>query len=151
MTDAFIAPERALLARLLDTDDLGHAVSAEVRRLASAIIRNAAEPHQRWLYIAGPMSGLPQFNHHAFHAAHAELQRAGFVVMNPALNGLPVTAPWHHHMRRDYGMLLACYGVAILPGWEKSRGARREVQMADDLQMPVRPVQAWCRGTFDGS
>jgi len=41
-------------------------------------------------------------------------------------------------------MLLACHGVALLPGWETSRGARREVQMADDLQMPVRPVQAWC-------
>jgi hypothetical protein len=136
-------PAQALMHRLTHPDDLGHAVSAEVRRLASAILRNEHEPSQHWLYIAGPMSGMPEFNRHAFQAAHEKLQRAGFVVMNPALNGLPIGLEWHHYLRRDLGMMLACHGVALLHGWEKSRGARLEVAWADALKMPVRSVDDW--------
>lgn len=141
-------PALALLFRTLNPDDLGHAVSAEFRALAQAIVHNVAAPHPHWLYIAGPMTGYPDENRPAFHAAHAELQSVGFVCMNPALNGLPYTAPWHHQMRRDYSMLMACHGVALLSGWERSRGARREVQMAGDLQMPVRLLADWLK---DGS
>jgi hypothetical protein len=63
--------------------------------------------------------------------------------MNPALNGLPLGLEWHQYMRRDLGMMLACHGVAFLPGWEKSRGARLEVAWADALKMPVRSVDDW--------
>lgn len=89
-------PAIALLRRLTHPADLGHAVSAEVRMLAANLLHNEADPLAHWLYIAGPMTGLPDYNYDAFHAAQAELHRAGFVVMNPALNGLPRTAPWHH-------------------------------------------------------
>lgn len=137
------APAIALLSRALNPDDLGHAVSTEFRALARAVVHNAATPQARWLYIAGPMTGYPDENRATFHAAHAELQSAGYICMNPALNGLPRTAPWHHHMRRDYSMLIACAGVALLPGWERSRGARLEVAWADALQMPVRTAADW--------
>ena len=35
---------------------------------------------QHRIYIAGPMSGLPEFNHPAFHAAAAQLRGAGYIV-----------------------------------------------------------------------
>lgn len=38
-------------------------------------------------------------------------------------------------MRADLRALLDCDVVALLPGWEQSRGARREVSIADDLGM----------------
>lgn len=138
-------PALALLARALNPDDLGHAVSTEFRALARSVVHNAAAPQARWLYIAGPMTGHPDDNRPAFHAAHAELQRAGFVCMNPALNGLPHTAPWHHQMRRDYSMLIACSGVALLPGWETSRGVRDELIVATNLQMQTGRVEDWLR------
>lgn len=136
-------PALALLRRLTHPSDLGHAVSAEVRMLAANLLHNEADPHAHWLYIAGPMTGLPDYNYDAFHAAQAELHRAGFVVMNPARNGLPMGLQWHQYMRRDLSMLIACNGIALLPGWERSRGARLEVAWADALQMPVRAVEDW--------
>lgn len=36
------------------------------------------------IYIAGPMSGYPEFNFPAFFAAEAMLNRAGWEVFNPA-------------------------------------------------------------------
>lgn len=63
--------------------------------------------------------------------------------MNPARNGLPMGLQWHQYMRRDLSMLSACNGIALLPGWERSRGARLEVAWADALQMPVRAVEDW--------
>lgn len=113
--------------------------------LAANLLHNEADPHAHWLYIAGPMTGLPDYNYDAFHAAQAELHRAGFVVMNPARNGLPMGLQWHQYMRRDLSMLSACNGIALLPGWERSRGARLEVAWADALQMPVRAAADWIK------
>jgi len=36
------------------------------------------------IYIAGPMSGLPEFNYPAFFAAAEQLTAAGYDVLNPA-------------------------------------------------------------------
>jgi hypothetical protein len=41
-------------------------------------------------YIAGPMTGLPEFNFPAFHAAAASLRARGFEVENPAQRPLPL-------------------------------------------------------------
>lgn len=40
----------------------------------------------RRLYLAGPMTGLPDFNYPAFHAAAAAWRAAGWTVANPAEN-----------------------------------------------------------------
>lgn len=38
------------------------------------------------LYIAGPMSGLPDHNYPAFHDAASVLTKAGYSILNPAEN-----------------------------------------------------------------
>lgn len=95
------------------------------------------------IYIAGPMTGLPEFNYPTFVATAQKLRRAGFTVLSPTENGLPPSAPWERHMRRDLRLLLDCQGVAVLEGWGASKGALLEVSVAQALGMPVRTVDEW--------
>lgn len=95
------------------------------------------------VYLAGPMSGLPDYNYPAFAEAAQRMRRAGFLVVNPAENGLPASAPWESHMRQDLHAMLDCQGVALLPGWEASKGAQLEVTIARALSMQVRTVGEW--------
>ena len=92
------------------------------------------------IYLAGPMSGLPNFNHDAFNAAARALRATGAQVCNPAENGLPANAPWEQHMRRDLRAMLLCDLIVLLPGWENSRGANLEVQIARALGIKIIPL-----------
>jgi len=95
------------------------------------------------LYIAGPMTGLPEFNYPAFDAAAQQLRQAGYQVVNPAEDGLPLDAPWDHHLRLAIARLMGCQAVATLPGWRNSKGARLEVHNAIEVGMHVASVDAW--------
>lgn len=46
------------------------------------------------------------------------------------------------------GINPAADGIAVLPGWQNSRGARAEVEIATHLGIEVRPVEAWLDGTI---
>lgn len=89
------------------------------------------------LYLAGPMTGLPELNFPAFHAAAARLRALGFEVVNPAEINPDPSSGWHTCMRRDIPHLVTCDGIAMLTGWESSRGAKIERQLAEDLDMFV--------------
>lgn len=95
------------------------------------------------LYIAGPMTGIEEFNYPAFHAAKDALLGAGFEVRSPADHELAEGLDWADYMRKDIPWLLECGGVAVLPGWSSSRGASLEVHIANALDMPVRPLDEW--------
>lgn len=98
----------------------------------------------RVLYCSGPMSGIEGHNFPAFDAAAAVLRKTGFVVINPADRGIVYGWSWEDYLRHDLRDLLACEGVAVLPGWEDSRGASLEVHVARALSIPVKPVEEWC-------
>ncbi|WP_263147768.1 DUF4406 domain-containing protein [Pseudomonas sp. RIT-PI-AD] len=89
------------------------------------------------LYLAGPMTGLPEFNYPAFHAEAARLRALGYDVENPAENPAPPCGSWLGYMRLGLRQLLACDGVALLPGWRDSRGAWVECMVAHSLGLPV--------------
>jgi hypothetical protein len=108
------------------------------------------------LYIAGPMTGIQEFNFPAFRQAAQQLRDAGHVVVSPHEWPLPcgcvdlpprcgaVDHAWAEFLRSDLIVLLNhAEGVALLPGWEKSRGATLEVHVAEALGMPVRPLDEW--------
>lgn len=113
---------------------------------------------ERTLYIAGPMSGLPEYNYPAFNYAAGELRVAGFEVENPADNTIE-SEDYHdwvvgrlrdglgvaHHLRAGLAQLLRCDGVAVLEDWWLSGGARWEVTTAGILGLPVRSVDEWLR------
>lgn len=91
----------------------------------------------RQIYIAGPMTGRPQFNYPLFNSAAKQLRAVGHFVMNPAENHAPPGAVWEDYMRMAIAQLLQCECVAVLPEWETSRGASLEVTIAHRLGMPV--------------
>ena len=89
------------------------------------------------IYISGPMTGIPDFNHPAFHAEAARLRALGYDVINPAEINTDPTAPWHECLKKDLMALLQCDTVAVLPGGEWSRGVRLELQVAGQLQIDI--------------
>lgn len=88
------------------------------------------------------MSGLPELNFPAFHAAAARLRAEGHEVVNPAEINVDPATGWEQCMRADIRELVTCDSLALLPGWQNSRGARLERHIADALGMMVFEVAA---------
>lgn len=95
------------------------------------------------IYLAGPMSGIPQFNFPAFDAAAADLRKRGFGVVSPselddpAFRARVLTAngtepdllgEWGNCLARDVKLIAdgGIDGIVLLPAWYPSRGARLE-------------------------
>ena len=100
------------------------------------------------IYLAGPMSGLPQFNFPAFFAAADQLRAAGFEVVSPAEidneedKGAALRSPdgqsvkrtdgvsktWGDFLARDVKLLAdtGIQGIVFLPNWQNSKGAKLE-------------------------
>jgi hypothetical protein len=89
------------------------------------------------IYIAGPMTGIPEYNFPAFNAAAARLRAEGHEVINPAEIVTDTTVPWEACMRADIRELVACDAIYLLPGFEGSRGARLERHIALELGMTM--------------
>ncbi len=89
------------------------------------------------IYIAGPMTGLPEFNYPAFNRVADLLRAKGHHVENPADNPVPPCGSWEGYMRMAIAQLVTCDTVALLPGWLNSKGARVEHQLALDLDLRV--------------
>ena len=127
------------------------------------------------LYIAGPMTNRPQFNFPAFAKAAADLRRLGYKIINPAEHDSPPVQAaalastdgsldadgkvggetWGQILARDVQLIADTVdGIAFLPDWEQSRGARLEAfvallagkhrffyyQPAEDVTSPLWPV-----------
>ncbi len=102
-------------------------------------------------YIAGPMTGIAEFNFPAFDAARDWLISLGHGAISPAdidraqgfdekgCNGTEALTEEQRFRfaRNDMGALLRVNGVVVLDGWQRSTGARNEVMMAGFLGLPV--------------
>ena len=96
------------------------------------------------LYLCGPVTGLPDYNRAAFAATAAQLEAAGFSVINPAERGADQPGwGWAQYLRRAIRQMLVCDAVAVLDGWEASRGANVEVYLAENVELAVQPVAFW--------
>ena len=92
---------------------------------------------QKRIYIAGPMSGLPDLNYPAFNAKAAELRAQGHHVENPAENPAPACGSWQGYMRMAIKQLATCDTVQLLTGWGKSKGACIERNLAKALGLEL--------------
>ena len=93
------------------------------------------------LYVAGPMSGYPDFNYGTFHEAERALRLVGYDVLNPATN--PECDSWDGYMRAAIAQVIQADGIAVLPDWQMSAGAALEVHIAHALRVPVLAVARW--------
>jgi len=89
------------------------------------------------VYVAGPMTGRPEFNFPLFNLTAARLLGMGWLVENPADNGGDTTLAWDYYMREGIKQLVKCTSIALLPEWEQSRGARLELRIAIALDLDV--------------
>lgn len=111
------------------------------------------------IYIAGPMRGIPEFNFPAFFAAEDKLKADGHEVFNPAsrdnkrhgtdlskgnATGDEVQAVAQHGFSlrealNDDTTWITLYaeGIALLPGWQNSKGAFAEKALADALHLEI--------------
>lgn len=93
------------------------------------------------VYISGPMSGIADHNFPAFNAAAAELRARGYQVVNPVdINPDPGLA-WETCLRNDLVAMLTCDTVALLPGWQRSRGAQLEQHVAHRVGMEIVHIE----------
>lgn len=92
------------------------------------------------IYIAGPMTGIPEFNYPAFHKAEEYLTALGYECVNPATLSEPLgmKAEWEIYMRNSLKHLLDCDAIAMLEGFRKSRGAVIEFELAVALKMDIK-------------
>lgn len=99
------------------------------------------------IYIAGPMTGYEDFNYPAFNAAAHDLYALGHDVLNPVdLEHLNVTGKpqtWKWYIRHAIGMVARADGIALLPGWEQSKGAVLEHAIGVALDLDIRPLKEW--------
>lgn len=96
------------------------------------------------IYLSGPMSGIEGYNYPEFNRHAAELRAQGWTVVNPAENfGGASKHPDGRKafMRLDIEHVLAVDALAVLPGWQRSKGACLEVAIARELELPVLDVR----------
>lgn len=86
------------------------------------------------VYLSGPMSGLPNENRDAFAAASEKLSSRGFLVFDPAAKEVGTR---EGNIRMDVEAVLNSDMIAVLPGWQGSAGARLEVQLGNELGLPI--------------
>ncbi|ECT1023755.1 nucleoside 2-deoxyribosyltransferase [Salmonella enterica] len=86
------------------------------------------------VYIAGPMSGLPNFNRDRFNEIAGLVVESGNIPLNTAI--LPDGLSERDYMAIGIAMLQCADAIYLLEGWEKSAGARAEKTLADKLNIP---------------
>lgn len=95
------------------------------------------------LYVSGPVTGMPNRNREAFERAARILNAAIGCPVEIPHDTVPPDADWNAAMRMSLRAMLACDGVAFLPGWQRSRGSRIERDTALAVDIPTGTVEWW--------
>ena len=108
------------------------------------------------LYLSGPMRGRPSFNFPTFDAVAKSLRSQGYAILSPAEHdrelypdiehwpgfasgseaecpkfALPSSLAW------DFQAITDSDGIALMDGWDESRGSRAERFVAECVGKPV--------------
>jgi len=95
----------------------------------------------------GGTANAGDHNYPAFNAAAEALRTHGIGVLNPAdaekYNRTDRPQAWDWYMRHAIRMVTRADGLALLPGWEQSKGATLEHQIGTALGLDIRPLKEW--------
>lgn len=90
--------------------------------------------YQPTVYIAGPMTGKPDWNYPEFHRAAASMRDLGWKVLNPAENfGGDMSLPYATYICAAVRDVVNADAVLLLGGWKDSKGAKLEATLGGVL------------------
>lgn len=91
------------------------------------------------IYVSGAITGMPDLNRERFKTATETLRTLGFTVVNPheICHGIPAE-DWNECMRKCIIELMYCNMMVMLDGWQLSRGATLEYNLA--IQLGIKPI-----------
>ena len=87
-------------------------------------------------YIAGAVTGTNDFKER-FDAAEYKVIRMDMIPINPVTLPHKHNKEWKSYMKECISALMDCDCIFLLEGWEKSKGANIELEIAASLQYPV--------------
>lgn len=88
------------------------------------------------IYISGPMTGIENLNRDMFDEAESLLRECGENPINP--HRFPEQESYEDYLMIDLEMIaMAADAIALLPGWESSPGAKKELKTAIELGLEV--------------
>lgn len=97
---------------------------------------------ERRYYLAGPMSGYPEYNYPEFEAACKLLRRNKIEIKSPHEIVYPESRvlgdlPYSEYIDGGMKLLAQCNGLILLPGWAQSTGSMLELSEAATWGLPV--------------
>lgn len=117
------------------------------------MIEIVGNPLYKKVYLSGPMTGKNNLNFEEFDKYEKKFKNLNFEVINPhnlftkqevdnitkKLDNKEISFEEHHgyFMRKDIKEMMDCDFIAVLDGWEKSKGANIEVYIARNINMPI--------------
>lgn len=113
------------------TDDEGRPLHEHIGDLAHGMFTTDLGV----IYIAGPMTGLPNYNREAFFRKQMSLRLDGWTVISPHV--LPSGLTQSNYMDICLAMVRSANAVYMLRNWEESQGAYCEYVLAKKLGMDI--------------
>lgn len=95
------------------------------------------------IYLAGPITDIPNLNLDEFRKYEKLLKEKGFQVVVPhdLFKDMDTTDfHWEDYMKICLPAMMACERVITLNDWHKSKGTKLEVYNARELNIPVEPI-----------
>lgn len=95
------------------------------------------------IYLSGKITGLDkEVYSRQFERAENFYKTGGFDVINPVKIGEEIlkqnpSATWEDFMQKDLEALKTCTHIALLEGWEESKGAKMEKAEAERMGLEI--------------
>lgn len=101
----------------------------------------------RVIYLSGPISGMPEKNHPLFMEVAGKLRDEGHEVYNPREfcwtgDVFPKRKAFAAYC--DF-ICNRADTIVLLPGWEKSKGAKTECGLAENCGLDIIEWTSWSR------